>query len=79
MIQRAPNGSHIYAVNSYLEVFAESNDDEPQRDYLREFERRFCELSYHRLIQLQSGDRLKNGGRKSVGHRPLAKYLTSAS
>jgi hypothetical protein len=72
VIRRAPSGSHIYAVNSYLEVFVESNepyDDEPQRDYLGEFERRFDEISYHRLIQLQNGDRLiqQNGDRKSAG------------
>jgi hypothetical protein len=72
VIQRAPANAQIFAVNSYVEVFSNGDDAtsrDPQREYLKEFERRFSEISYHRLIQLPDGGRAEG---------PLAELLTPA-
>lgn len=59
VIERAPEKAEIYAVNSYVEVFRESNDpsaEHSQRDYLRSYETRFGKLAkYHRMIQVKNG------------------------
>ncbi|MEU7694043.1 hypothetical protein OHB01_32770 [Microbispora hainanensis] len=73
VIRRAPRGAQIYAVNSYVEVFKASNDPRwthIQRAYLSEFERRFGEVTYHRIIQSDGN------GDRSPGH--LAEQLTPA-
>ncbi len=84
VIERAPRNAEIYAVNSYIEVFRESNDpaaEESQRDYLLAYERRFDNLAkYHRLIQLKNGqhgsDRTKLGDRLAPAY--LAHYRAMA-
>ncbi|WP_405084906.1 hypothetical protein [Microbispora sp. NBC_01389] len=73
VIRMAPRGAHIYAVNSYVEVFKASNEPRwahIQRAYLSEFERRFGEVTYHRIIQSDGN------GDRSPGH--LAEQLAPA-
>jgi hypothetical protein len=63
VINRSDPNSEIFAVNSYVEVFKDSNDpaDETwQRNYLAAFEKRFETIKYHRLIQVKNGQ-LKSG------------------
>lgn len=59
VIQRASANAEVYAVNSYVEVFKESNDPasaDSQRDYLKAYENKFDKLAkYHRLIQVKNG------------------------
>jgi hypothetical protein len=77
VIERAPRNAEIYAVNSYIEVFQESNDpeaEESQRDYLLAYERRFDSLAkYHRLIQLKNGQ--AGGDKTKLGDRLAPAYL----
>jgi hypothetical protein len=64
VIARSDSDVDIYAVNSYIEVFKESNtgsDERQQRNYLESFERRFDSVGYHRLIQVKNGQ-LKGDG-----------------
>lgn len=63
VVIRSDPSSEIFAVNSYVEVFKDSNDgtDDPwQRSYLAAFEKRFETIKYHRLIQVKNGQ-LKSG------------------
>lgn len=77
VIERAPSNAEIFAVNSYVEVFRESNDPavaDSQRDYLRSYKRQFHELAmYHRLIQVKNGQ----GGtdETNLGDRLAPAYL----
>lgn len=77
VIERAQTGAEIFAVNSYVEVFRESNDPamaDSQRDYLRTYKRRFHQLNtYHRLIQVKNGQ----GGKHetNLGDRLAPAYL----
>lgn len=77
VIERAPDGAEIFAVNSYVEVFRESNDPkmaDSQRDYLRTYKRRFHKLSgYHRLIQVRKGQDSEDD--TSLGDRLAPAYL----
>lgn len=77
VIERAPPNAEIYAVNSYVEVFRESNDpeaEESQRDYLKAYEDRFDNLAkYHRLIQVKNGRDGK--ARTNLGDRVAPAYL----
>lgn len=64
VISRSGPDVEIHAVNSYVEVFKESNpatDEASQRSYLAEFEKRFRTIKYHRLIQVKNGQ-LKGDG-----------------
>jgi hypothetical protein len=75
VIRRARPEAAIYAVNSYLEVFGGAMDggvEHAQRGYLKEFERKFDSISYHRLIQLSNGERA--GTRRG----PLARVVSPA-
>jgi hypothetical protein len=77
VIERAPDNAEIYAVNSYVEVFRESNDpsaEQSQRDYLRSYETRFGKLSkYHRMIQVKDG---RSGEHEpNLGDRLAPAYL----
>jgi len=74
VIREAPDRAQIFAVNSYVEVFAESNTEEGeqiQRNYLKEFIDR-TDCRYHRLLQLKNG--------RSAGSRqpPLSELITPA-
>lgn len=62
VISQAGSQAQIYAVNSYVEVFRKTagsleseKDLREQRDYLKQFERKFETVLYHRLIQVQNG------------------------
>lgn len=60
VVGRSDADVEIYAVNSYIEAFKESNsqdDEKLQRRYLTEFENRFDTIKYHRLIQVKNGRR----------------------
>ena len=60
VIGQSEQDVEIYAVNSFVEVFKESNegaDEKLQRKYLGEFEKRFPTVKYHRLIQVRNGQR----------------------
>ncbi|HEU5471653.1 MAG TPA: hypothetical protein VFV67_13445 [Actinophytocola sp.] len=64
VISRSEPDVEIYAVNSYVEVFKESNsesDADSQRRYLAEFEKKFKTVKYHRLIQVKNGQRADDG------------------
>jgi hypothetical protein len=59
MISKSDPDVEIYAVNSYVEAFKDSNspeDEDMQRRYLGAFEHRFATMKYHRLIQVRNGD-----------------------
>jgi hypothetical protein len=60
MISKSDLDVEIYAVNSYVEAFKDSNspeDEDMQRRYLGAFEQRFATMKYHRLIQVRNGGR----------------------
>jgi len=74
VIRDAPPRAQIFAVNSYVEVFAESNTEEGeqiQRDYLKHFINR-TDCRYHRLLQL------KNGQSANGQHPRLSELITPA-
>jgi hypothetical protein len=77
VIERAPPDAEIFAVNSYVEVFRESNDPafaDSQRDYLRSYEKRFDAFKrYHRLIQVNNGR--TDDSKTSLGDRLAPAYL----
>lgn len=77
VIERAPDNAEIFAVNSYVEVFRESNDptaEKIQRDYLRSYEARFKKLAkYHRLIQVKNGH--SGEDQPNLGDRLAPAYL----
>ena len=58
LISKSDPDVEIYAVNSYIEAFRDSNaagDEAMQRRYLAAFENRFATMKYHRLIQVRNG------------------------
>ena len=68
VIKHSDADVEIYAVNSYVEVFRKSTVDSPvdagekaQRGYLKQFEKKFGTVKYHRLIQVRR-DQLDDGG-----------------
>lgn len=77
VIARAPENAQIFAVNSYVEVFRESNDpgaEGSQRDYLLSYETRFEKLSkYHRMIQVKNGHGAED--ETNLGERLAPAYL----
>jgi hypothetical protein len=77
VVREAPDDAEIYAVNSYVEVFAgpvAPAVQQAQRDYLREFEHKFRTTSYHRLIQL-SNNELAHGNGRPLSHLIAPAYL----
>jgi hypothetical protein len=62
VIREADSQVEIYAVNSYVEVFQKSDastdtaaEKKAQHEYLKQFEKKFDTMKYHRLIQVQNG------------------------
>ncbi|MCE7004192.1 hypothetical protein LWC34_15305 [Kibdelosporangium philippinense] len=84
VISQAGSEAQIYAVNSYVEVFRKAagagsveseKDVREQRDYLKQFERKFESVLYHRLIQVETGHFKDN---KDNGKYDLATSLAPA-
>jgi hypothetical protein len=66
VIAQAGPDAEVFAINSYVEVFKDSNDPEQerlQRNYLAAFEKKFETIKYHRLIQVKGGQRTNGGVR----------------